>query len=796
MLAKAGALLGLAAGMTGANAATSLKDVQAAATPYLVAPRVERFALRDVRLLDGPFKRAQETDRAYLLRLDPDRFLHHLRKVAGLAPKAPPYGGWDTEGAGMVGHYLTACAQMAEATGDPTLKKRVAYLVSEMAACQQANGDGGLYPAEWDRKTYFPSLLAARPELPPVTPWYVVHKIMAGLRDAYLLCGDMTARNVLIKQCDWCVAVTSRLSAAQWQQMLNGEHGGPHEVLADVYALTGDRKYLDCARKFRHDRIFDPLAHNDDAVLNTVHANTQIPKFIAYERIYETSGDLIYHDAARNFWRKVVANRSWVNGGDSQWEAFFPPEDFPEKINEVCGPETCNTYNMLKLTRQLYLQEPSAAYVDYYERALYNHILSSQDPEHGGFVYYTSMRPGHYRVYSRDDDAMWCCVGTGMENHGKYGEMIYAHAADRLYVNLFIASEVAWKAKGLTLRQETAFPEKPVTTLRLTLRQPQKIRLQVRVPQWIEPGRMQLRVNGVLQKSAAAPGSYAAIDRVWKSGDTVAVSLPMRLTTVALPHSRAYVAFLYGPILLAGPLGAQGLTPADFHTGGPGDAQLAKKVLPVSAAPTLVGDLTQAVNAVKSVPGQPLAFRTQGLALPHDVSLVPFYQIHEQRYAIYWRIVNRGEYATERAKIGAEEREAQALESRTVDRVRSGEQQPEADHNLQGEGTRAGDAGYPFTHWRDATGWFSYDVKTRPDKPLELRCAYWGSDNGRTFDVLVNGVKIATQRLTGTGAGNIFVTYTIPPELTRGKSGVTVRFQAAPGSLAGGLFDLRVLTAP
>lgn len=399
-----------------------------------------------------------------------------------------------------------------------------------------------------------------------------------------------------------------------------GEFGGPHEVLADVYAITGERKYLECAEKFRHNIIFDPLARGDGAALNGQHANTEIPKFVGYERIYELTGDKIWHDAAQNFWNDVTDNRSWANGGNSQWEHFLAPGEYESKMEQICGPETCNTYNMLKLTQELYTLAPSVRYLDYYERALYNHILSSEAPGKGGFVYYTPMRPGHYRVYSRDFDAFSCCVGTGMENHGKYGRMIYSHAGStKLSVNLFIPSVLTWKEQGLTLRQETTWPQESKTRLSLILAQPRKVNLSIRCPEWMAPGAQIIHVNGKLIQTAARPGSFANITRVWHSGDVIDIALPMHIRTEPLPHSADYAAFFYGPILLAGPLGTEGLTPDDFYGGGPfnGPGQLAQKSLPMSHFPTLTGNSAQAATQVKHVPGSSLAFRVQGPACGH-----------------------------------------------------------------------------------------------------------------------------------------------------------------------------------
>ena len=768
--------------------------------PSVVPQKATLFPLEDVRLLPGPFQRAQDTDRAYLLKLSPDSLLAGMRQAAGLAPKAPHYGGWDEGGSGSVGHYLSAISQMAQATGDPVLRKRVDYIVGEMAAVQAANGDGGLYPSQWD-KDWFAKLRRDDVQTLPTTPWYTTHKTMAGLRDAWLLCGCAPARDALVKMGDWAIRVTANLSDAQWQDMLGppgtmGEHGGPHEVLADLYAITGDKKYLQVAERFKHAVIFDPLARNDVSVLNGQHANTEIPKFVGYERIYELSGDPAWHAASLNFWNDVTSERTWANGGNSQWEHFFAPTEWGAKVNEICGPETCNTYNMLKLTQELYTDQPSARYMDYYERALYNHILPSEAPG-GGFVYYTPMRPGHYRVFSRPFDAFWCCVGTGMENHGKYGRMIYAHTSDRLYVNLYIPSLLTWPERGVKLRQDTTFPETPKTRMTLTLARPQKMTLSLRVPGWETPGAFSVRVNGAPIQAAGRPGSFLDVTRVWKSGDTLDIALPMRVTTQSLPGDAHYAAFFYGPVLLAGPLGTEGLTRADFYGGGPFNSpgQTAGKTVPSTHAPTLIGDPVRAASQVVRAPGPTLAFRTKGLGRPGDVSLVPFYTVFFQRYALYWPFQSAAAYAEQQRLRADEIKDAQTLDARTIDRVLIGDAVSEAAHDLAADRSRTGGAGAPYAHWRDSEGGsFSYRLKSLPDAPLSARCTFFGGDTGRTFDILVDGHPIATQTLTGTRPDEFLsVTYPIPPALTRGKTQITVRFQAKPGSLAGGVLDCRTV---
>ena len=629
-------LLGLALTPAGADSREVI--------PSVVPIKAQLFPLSDVRLLPSIFQAAQDTDKAYLLKLNPDSLLAAMRQTSGLQPKAMHYGGWDMGGSGMIGHYLSAISQMAEATGDPELHRRVSYIIAQMAEIQKANGDGGLYSSQGG-KDWFQQIRAGHVKPQDTTEWYTMHKTIAGVRDAWLNCGDAEARDVLIKLGDWAIQTTAKLTPSQWQDMLGsekvmGEFGGPHEPLADIYAITGDIKYLKLAEKFRHNRVFDPMVLGNTAVLNGQHANAQIPKFVGYERIYELSGDPLWHKAALNFWNNVISERTWVNGGNSQWEHFFAPTDFGTKILEVCGPETCNTYNMLKLTQELYTTDPKISYIDYYERALYDHILPSEAPG-GGFVYYTSMRPGSYRIFSRPYDAFWCCVGTGMENHGKYARMIYATSKNRLFVNLFIPSELNWRSQHARVRQETSFPEQPNTQLIFRLAHPEQLTVSIRRPGWCVSGPFTVSLNGEALTNHGTAGTYFNITRVWKTGDHISVALPMQVTTESLPGDPHYAAFLYGPVLLAGPLGTEGLTRSDFYGGGDNYKQtdyLATKSLPITQFPSLIEDPAAAASKLRRVPGSALAFESPSMSGGGETKLVPFYDLHFQRYAIYWPV--------------------------------------------------------------------------------------------------------------------------------------------------------------
>lgn len=619
-----------------------------------VKAQAHEFPLSAVKLLDGPFQKAMEVDRTFLLNLDPDRLLAGFRTQAGLPQKAKPYGGWEginptnrfTMAGHSLGHYLSALVMMADSTGDTECRRRAEYIVSELAECQKA-GNTGMLCAAPDSRGMFDEIAAGQIKSDHLfglnggyVPFYSIHKVMAGLRDAWLVLGNQTARNVLIRQTDWLNSVFEKLSDQQVQDVLETEHGGIMEAVADVYAITGDAKYLALARRLNHKKIFEPLARGEDPLTavppaRPVHANAQIPKVIGMEELYELTGEKEFAAAARSFWENVVNTRSFVIGGHGENEFFFSPDAFPTRgINSPTGPETCNTYNMLKLSRQLWLVQPSVSVADFMERALFNHILSSQDPEQGGFVYFTSMRPGHYRTYCDATNSFWCCTGTGMENHAKYNEFIYARSGDHLWVDQLIASELNWAEQGVKVRLETHFPEDGKATLTFTMQQPCKLNVSLRNPGWLKTGAMKVAVNGKSENVDAKPGAYANVERTWKTGDKLEVEWPLSLRTEMLPHSTNWVAVLWGPTVLAGELGTDGLERVNFHSPN----WSATRTQPADKAPHFVGTTNDVVAKIKLVTGNRFEFRTEGLAAPEQVTLAPFYTVHKQRYAVYWRL--------------------------------------------------------------------------------------------------------------------------------------------------------------
>jgi uncharacterized protein len=763
--------------------------VSHADVPPVVAPQAQPFPLSDVRLLDGPFRDAMLGDQNYLLSLDPDRLLHTFRLNVGLPSTAKPLGGWESPSTELrghsLGHYLSAISLMYASTGDVRFKQRADYIVGELAKCQSNSPAAGFHEGYLSA---FPESFIDRVEQGRQVwaPWYTLHKIFAGLLEANRQCGNQQALAVAEKMADWVKFRVDRLTPAQMQRSLNTEQGGMNEALANLYAITGNTNYLALSAAFNHARVLDPLAQGEDR-LNGLHANTQIPKLMGVTREYEYTGDTNYLTMANTFWDSVALRRSYVIGGDSDSEHFFPTNEFARHLGNDTA-ETCNTYNMLKLTRELFALEPDAQKMDFYERALYNDILASQDPDSDMFTYFMPLKPGHFKVYSTPESSFWCCVGTGMENHSKYGDTIYFHTADSLWVNLFIASELAWPDKGITVRQETQYPESDSTILKIKAEKPVKFALKVRHPAWAVDG-VKVSVNGRTEKIESAPGSYFALDREWRDGDIVKIEMPMRLHTEFLPNTTNEIALLYGPIVLAGELGTNAMPRPFASTQTQFDRQ------PDPAAPMLVTTATDLLEHIKQVSGQPLTFRTDGIGRPQDVTLIPFYELHRQRYTVYWQLISEAEWKLKSATIAAADAQRMAEEARVVDVVHPGEQQSETDHKMQGDQTQSGDS-YGFK-WRQVTGSLSYQVKVSPGQPLELVASFRnGSQYAADFDLLVDGQTVTAQpAVNDASVGANDVVFPLAPALTQGKQNVTVKFAVHPGKSIAGLTGVRVLRA-
>ena len=630
----------------------------------------DAFPLGDVTLLDGPLKHARDLNINVLLQYDVDRLLAPYRKEAGLPEKAKSFPNWDGLDGHVGGHYLTALALNA-ATGNKQCEERMLYMIKELkecaAACAQNHPSwgkgyvGGVPGSEkiWstlkdgDFRAYSGAWV----------PLYNIHKTYAGLRDAWLYCGNEDAKQLFLGFCDWAIDITSKLSDEQMERMLATEYGGMNEVIADAYAITGDKKYLDCARRFSQKWLLNPMKDHDALMLDNKHANTQVPKVIGFARVAELAHDADYLNASRFFWNDVTTNRSLSLGGNSRREHFPSKQACIDFTQDVDGLESCNTNNMLKLTEDLHRMDPeNANYADFFERATFNHILSTQHPEHGGYVYFTSARPRHYRNYSVPNEAMWCCVGTGMENHGKYGQFIYTHSNPNvstpttLYVNLYTGSELNWKAEGIELRQETQFPYEEASKITITKGTKDFI-MKLRKPAWCND--FSVKVNGkVVATDKSSFASYIALDRKWKKGDIVEISFPMHNTIEHMPNVPQYIAILHGPITLGMKTGTEDLAFLKADDSRFGQIASGKK-LPIDKAPYLVAkELDDIANNLEPIAGKPLHFKLNcRMENPIEGELQPFFEIHDSRYMMYWLALSESGYKDYMDKLAKEEAE-------------------------------------------------------------------------------------------------------------------------------------------
>lgn len=739
-----------------------------------IAPRVPlrayTFDLQDVSITDGPFKEAMEADARYLLKIEPDRLLSDFREHAGLKAKGARYGGWESSGlAGhTLGHYLSACAMQYAATGDRRFLDKVNYVVTELKECQLSRKSGylGAIPGE---DTVWQQVAAGKIRSRGFdlngswSPWYTVHKIMAGLLDAYLYCDNKEALIIEKKMADWTGTIVNHLADSLLQKMLFCEYGGMNEVLVNTYALTTEKKYLDMSYKFHDKRILDSLAAQLD-VLPGKHSNTQIPKALGCIRRYELTGQKKDSVIAGFFWNTVTKHHSYAPGGNSNYEYLGAPDQLNDHLTENTM-ETCNTYNMLKLTRHLFSLRPDADLMDYYERALYNHILASQDHENGMMCYFVPLRMGTRKEFSDEFNTFTCCVGSGMENHVKYGESIYFEGADgSLFVNLFIPSRLQWKRRDIVIEQSSDLPSVQLVVKAL---KPAKFPLKIRKPSWVAQG-LKLTVNGQEQSVVVTPDGYVTVNRIWKDGDVVAFTLPMDIHAEPMPDNPNRMAFFYGPTILAGVLGD-------------------KEPDPVTGIPVLVTAEKQPARWIK---GDGQVFHTTQVGQPQDIKLIPFNAVQKEYYSVYWDTFTPEGWTVQQEKYAAARKKQQQIEASTVDMLRVGEMQPERDHNFTGDKTNTGEE--HGRKWRiaDQEGYLSFTMKTDATAVNSLLCTYWGMDNRyRKFDIMIDGVKIATEDLNKYKESKFYeIVYPIPAELTKGKQQVTVIMKGGPHNSAGPIY--------
>ncbi|MDO5481799.1 MAG: glycoside hydrolase family 127 protein [Bacteroidaceae bacterium] len=776
----------------------------------------QHFDLNEVTLLDGPVKTMLETNNDHLLQYDADRLMTPFIRQAGLSKKSSSkYYGWETKHPSFSnwglsdwsleghvgGHYMSALALAYAATNDATMKakmkERLDYCLAIMKDCQDAyaNNTKGLkgfiggQPINQIWTGLYAADLTEFSKYGGWVPFYCQHKVLAGLRDAYLYAGSDLAKELFRGLSDWSVNVVSNLSTSQMQQVLGWEHGGMNETLVDAYKIFNDKKYLDAAKKYSHQHMIDGMKNFSATFLDGKHANTQVPKYIGFERVWQEDNTVSsYRKSVLNFWNDVAQNRTVCIGGNSISEHFQSHDKGHLYISNLEGPESCNSNNMLKLSENLFDDTHDVRYADFYEATMWNHIMSTQDPTTGGYVYFTSLRPQSYRIYSQVNQGMWCCVGTGMENHSKYGHFIYTHSItnDTLYVNLFTASELNSEKFGI--RQETKFPYEQKT--QLTITKDGTFTLAIRQPSWA---------------SKDGKGCYTFQTKAWKKGDVVEVPLPMSLRYEPCPDYTGYIAFKYGPILLAARTETEAQLPNEYAGEGrmdhsPGARANAK---PLSTAPLLIGNRGTVLQNIKETDLSKLQF-TLTTSNQGDISLEPFYGIHHSRYSCYFFQGTEEEYAD--SEMGKKDAEEAALAARTLDFVATGEQQSEAGHQAKySAGSTSGSFRGEIYRDGQANGYVQYVVENTAAETtnVSLMLRLITADKGRSGSIYIDNVKIADVTVASSMKnadenGFYNIEYRIPDELLLDREGnvkqkLTFKIIASSTTLLPGLYYLRLL---
>jgi uncharacterized protein len=751
--------------------------------PDIGISKVIPFFPGQIKLLDGPFKHATELDEQTLLNYSPDRFLAKFRIEAGLKPKAESYKGWEGEtiAGHSLGHYLSACSHMYQTTGNPEFLKRVKYIVDELEICQSAGGDGYIGAVPGAKKIFEEEIAKGNIrskgfDLNGIwAPIYTQHKELAGLLDAYELTDNKKALVVATHFADWIGNYVSKLNDDQLQLVMNCEHGGINESMAELFSLTRDKKYLNLAEKFYHKDILTPLSEGKDILAGT-HANTQIPKLIGLARIYELTGDAKMANTAKFFWDRVVHHHSYVTGGNCNHEYFGPSDSLRNRLSENTT-ESCNVYNMLKLTGHLFSWEPTAELADYYERALFNHILSSQHPINGKVIYNLSLDMGGKKNYE-DPDSFTCCVGTGMENHAKYGENIYYHSNSELYASQFISSVLNWEEKGIVLTQLTQFPNEQATTFKFDCKKPVMLDFKVRYPYWAQSG-ITIEKNGKNIPINQKPGSFITLSGMWNTGDNVKISIPFSIRTESMPDDSNRIAIMYGPLVLAGDLGKED-DPNAYSIG---------------FVPIILTTDRNPSDWMSQVKGKANTFVTNGIGNPRDIVLKPFYEIHDRRYSVYFDLFTKESWNKFQMEYQTQLQEKKQLEKKTIDFFQPGEMQPERDHDFQ---LTKGWIEYLRDRkgrMADRGGEFSFMMKVSANNQNTLWVEYWGGYTGsKTFDILIDGEYLATENISEKKPGYFFdAQYPIPEKQTLGKDQIRVTFNPHEGHRAGPVFGVRTI---
>ncbi len=733
------------------------------------------FSLYDVRLTDGPLKQAQELDEKWLQEIEPDRLLSGYRLEAGLTPKAAKYGGWESGGLSghSLGHYLSALSLMYASTGNELYKERVIYISLELSECQKANGNGftvGFPDANRIMRQISNGDIRSKGfDINGAwVPYYNLHKIFAGLIDATDLTGNDEPKKVLIALADWFYQLHNKLSNEQIQQILLCEHGGMNEALAHVFRMTGDQKYLDLSFRFNHKAILDPLAEGKDELAGK-HANTQIPKVVGAAEQYLLSQNEHSLNAARYFFEEVTRQHTYCIGGNSTAEYFGEPGKLDDRITDrTC--ETCNSYNMLKLDKLLFMVNPSVSLADYYETTLFNHIYATQNHETGMVLYFSPLATGSNKegnkAFSSKFDSFWCCVGSGWENHAKYGECIYFKTPENdLIVNQFIGSELKWNERNLTISQITRFPEEGKISFVLKMAQSQEFAIKLRLPAWTT-SEYQVVVNGKNQKININTGNYIVINRKWTDGDRIDYQLPMPFSSVSIPGNNKVKAIRYGPIVLS----------AKINEGEPavviGNGPIEKEI--------------------KLESTHPLKFKIPKADGQNYYELMPYYE-NIGNLAVYFDTFNSEEWQTSKDSYLLKLNKEKYITQNTIDQISIGEMQPERDHQFDSYKCTVGERLNRKIRETEVNGWMEFTMNVDPNQKNIISALFYGNNGSRTFDISVDGNFITTDIIHWMGDRFVEKSYEITTDLTKNKNQIKIRFSAKGDGMVPPVSEVRLI---
>jgi Uncharacterized protein conserved in bacteria len=742
---------------------------------------LQHFGLDQVLLLNDYQSNAFQKELNYLLRYDVDRLLAGFRETNGLQPKAAKYPGWeDTEIRGhTMGHYLTALSQAYAQTKNKELLARIEYLAAELSECQQDSGYLSAFP-----ETLFDNVENRKPAW---VPWYTMHKIIAGLIAVYQATKLQQAYDIVNRLGNWTADRACGWSDELQATVLAVEYGGMNDCLYDLYKLTGNKRHLDAAHKFDEISLFEALREGRD-VLKGKHANTMIPKFIGALNRYLTLGESerSYLEAAVNFWDTVVYHHSYITGGNSECEHFGEPDVLDSKRSDVTC-ETCNSYNMLKLSKELFKLTQDSKYADFYERTYINAILSSQNPDTGMTMYFQPMATGYFKIYGSPFEHFWCCTGTGMESFTKLNDSIYFYSDNRLYVNQFFSSKLDWQEQQVVITQTTSLPQTDIVQFTIEAGTPATLALHIRIPDW-SAGAMDISVNG----EAVTPiieQNYAVLDRTWTDGDSIELRIPMKVTYSRLPDAPYSIGLQYGPVVLSAALGTEDMV--ESRTGVIVNVATRRMAVKDYIVPQGMSgeEWLQRFDEHVSRTGAELAFVLKHTDVDNRLVFTPHYQQHQERYGIYWSILDEGSEELQKHVVQADQE--RRLREATIDSVQIGNDQYELEHLVQGELTHGGTWEGLNGRMAEAGGWFSYQMKVQPGAALAV--TFNRMHTNRSFNIFVDNELLTAEQFPQEWKRMFYERiFELPDTLTAGKESITVKF--VPNEKINGIYGvLRVI---